>query len=372
VLQEPHGLWQVVDRSGRVVDHVVNACTCGGIATSDAVWLARKGHGNGESVVRIALDRATGKLAAKQDTMLTGVFSNFSLTADGGEMVMDEGILDYSVWALPLDDLLHGRYSDDQRITHASSSVSAVVSPDGGRLLFRRLVPTGGRADLRYSVAPFAGGAETPIASTIDLVHASWVDSVTVAIRAQTPSGLHLAEVDVRTGAQRNGMDLPDSEVVGAAALSDGWAWIPAAADRIVVRQGGHSREFAMPKSYTYLNQLVLDPSGQRLFYLGGNNVVDSAGGGALALGDGSMTQWGWASGEPAHVTALNDGAVLLEASEAQNFLTFFRLAGPGQMQRVGATARPVLVFAVSSDMKRGSVMQRDYHADAWLHKVIR
>ena len=63
---------------------------------------------------------------------------------------------------------------------------------------------------------------------------------------------------------------------------------------------------------------------------------------------------------------------MLLEASQAQGFLTFFRLAGPGQMQRVGATARPVLVFAVSSDMKRGSVMQRDYHADAWLYKVIR
>ena len=45
VIQAPHGLWQVMDRSGKVVDHVVNACTCGGIATADAVWLARgRGH----------------------------------------------------------------------------------------------------------------------------------------------------------------------------------------------------------------------------------------------------------------------------------------------------------------------------------------
>ncbi len=34
VLQQPHGLWQVIDRSGQVADHVVNACTCGGIATT--------------------------------------------------------------------------------------------------------------------------------------------------------------------------------------------------------------------------------------------------------------------------------------------------------------------------------------------------
>ena len=48
IIQAPHGFWQVIDRSGKVTDHVVNACTCGGIATRDAVWLARAGDGSGE------------------------------------------------------------------------------------------------------------------------------------------------------------------------------------------------------------------------------------------------------------------------------------------------------------------------------------
>ncbi|MEO7456315.1 MAG: protein kinase, partial [Gemmatimonadaceae bacterium] len=67
IIQSPHGLWQVVHRSGKVADKVVNACTCGGVATRDAVWLARAGEGVGEAIVRIALDPATGHLSARQD-----------------------------------------------------------------------------------------------------------------------------------------------------------------------------------------------------------------------------------------------------------------------------------------------------------------
>ena len=75
VVQPPRGLWQIVDRSGKVADRVVNGCTCGGIAATDAVWLARAGDGLEESVVRIAIDRANGRFAARQDTMAHGVFT---------------------------------------------------------------------------------------------------------------------------------------------------------------------------------------------------------------------------------------------------------------------------------------------------------
>ena len=144
ILQPPHGLWQVIDRSGKVADHVVNACTCGGIGTVDAVWLQRAGDAVGESIVRIAIDRASGHLATTQDTMVTALFTNFSVTADGSKMVMDEGTLDYGVWALDFPDLVQGRLADDHRIARASNRVVATVSPDGGRLLFAKVVPTGG------------------------------------------------------------------------------------------------------------------------------------------------------------------------------------------------------------------------------------
>src|SRR5439155_3620919 len=140
VIQPPHGLWQISDRSGKVADHVVNACTCGGIAATDAVWLARAGDGLEESVVRIAIDRGNGHFATRQDTMAHGVFSAFSLTSDGARMVMDEGTFDFGVWAVPLADATKGTFPDERRIAHGSTSVGATISPDGSRLLVRRVV----------------------------------------------------------------------------------------------------------------------------------------------------------------------------------------------------------------------------------------
>ena len=63
IIQAPHGLWQVIGRDGKVADHVVNQCTCGGIGSVDAVWLDRAGDAVGESLVRIGIDPATGHLS---------------------------------------------------------------------------------------------------------------------------------------------------------------------------------------------------------------------------------------------------------------------------------------------------------------------
>ncbi len=374
VLQQPHGLWQVIDRHGNVADHVVNACTCGGSATSDAVWLSRAGHGLGESIVRIAIDRTNGHLAARQDTMVTGLFTNFSLTADGAGMVMDEGTYDFSVWALSWPDVLRGRYPDNQRIAHASSNVSASISPNGARLLVRRVVPAGGGlTQLRYSVMPFAGGAEIPLGGAGVPVGARWTDSVTVALVTQTRSGLHLAQVDVRTNAQSNTLDLPDSTIVFATALPNGWAWIPAAGDRIVVRQAGHSRELPKPAWYAFLQQVTADRTGQRIFYTGYNkSTSDSLGVGVLALADGSMTQWASMFAEAGWVEPLADGTALLDVAQTQESLTFFKLSGPGEIQRLGASPRPVRSVSASGDLTRATASVRDYTADAWMYAVLR
>src|SRR6185369_14199985 len=129
VVQPPHGLWQIVDRSGKVADRVVNACTCGGLAATDAVWLARAGDGLEEAVVRIAIDRNNGHFSARQDTMTRGVFSQFSITGDGAGMVMDEGTFDHSVWAVPFADAMKGALPEERRIAHASTQVGASISP---------------------------------------------------------------------------------------------------------------------------------------------------------------------------------------------------------------------------------------------------
>ena len=372
VVQSPHGLWQVIDRSGKVADHVVNACTCGGIAARDAVWLSRAGDGVGESIVRIALDPLTGKLSARQDTMVTALFTNFSITADGAGMVMDEGTYDFSIWNLDMASVLKGSYPAERRVANASSPVNATVSPDGSRLLVRRETPIGnGHLESRFSIMPFGGGTETPLGIAGKPVFANWADSVSVAVGRQTSSGLRLSVVDVRTNVVRNEMDLPDSVVNSAAALPDGWVWVPSSGGKIMVRRAGKTREYSKPAWYAFVYVALPDPSGHRLFYMGGDKLTtDSLGVGTLSLDDGSTTQWASMFAELGRITPLVDG-VMLNASRTQGSLSFYKLTGPGQMQSLGDSPRPMRTVSLSQDAKVASVLQRDYRADAWISRVV-
>jgi hypothetical protein len=371
-LQQPHGLWQIVDRAGNVADHVVNACTCGGLATRDAIWVSRAGAGDGESIVRIALDPITGKLAARQDTMITALFTNFSLTADGAGMVMDEGTYDFNVWALDFPSVLKGSYPDDRRVAHASSPVNASLSPDGARLLVRRAVPIGGnRVEQRYSVMPFSGGSEAALGGSGIPVNAFWADSVTVGVARQRSGGLHLSQIDVRTNAVRNETDLPDSALTWLQALPDGWAWIPAASDRIIVKRAGKTREYAKPPWYGFLFGIAADPDRNRLFIIGNDLTTgDSLGLGVLSLADGSTTMWTTMFAETARVSPLADGGAFLQVARTQESLTFFKLTGPNQLQSLGDSPRPIRQVSISRDMTKATVQEREYRADAWMSKV--
>ena len=373
VLQQPHGLWQVTSRSGAVADQVVNACTCGGIATRDAVWLSRAGDGLGESIVRIALDPTTGKLATRQDTMVTALFTNFSLTADGQNMVMDEGTYDFSIWSTDLASVQKGDFPSERRVAQASQPVAASISPDGARVLLRRNTPIGGgHVEQRFSIMPFAGGTESPLGAPGKLKRAHWLDSVSVGFMRQTPTGSHLGVVDIRTNAIRNEIDLPDSAFSSLQALPDGWAWVPASGDRIVVRRAGKMREYPAPAWYAFLFQIALDPSGHRLFYLGDDKATTDSGGiGVLSLDDGSTSQWGAIVGEFGSITPLTDGSVFVMNARSQGSLSFYKLTGPSQLQSLGSSPRPLQFLSVSRDLKRVSAQERDYRADAWMSRVV-
>jgi hypothetical protein len=305
--------------------------------------------------------------------MVTALFTNFSLTADGAGMVMDEGTYDFSVWALTLGDVLTGRYAEDRRVAHASSGVSAQVSPDGARLLLRRIVPTGGgHSEAHYSVMPFSGGPDSPIPGAAQPLRAAWTDSVTVAIATQIPAGLRLSEADVRTGAQRNTLELPDSTVTDATPVADGWAWIPRSSDRIMVREGGHTRVISKPDRYAFVQHIAADPARHRLLYGASDaSTGDSLAVGVVSLDDGSMTEWGKVFADHGRPVPLADGSMLLEAAQSAENLSFFKLTGPAQIQRLGVSARAVRDVSVSADLKRAVVSERDYRADAWMNQVV-
>jgi hypothetical protein len=268
--------------------------------------------------------------------------------------------------------VLKGRYPDERRVAHASSPVAGIISPDGARLLVRRSVPTGGgRAELRFSLMPFGGGTENPISGGRP-VNVEWADSVTLAIARQTPTGLRLSEMDVRTNAERNALDLPDSVVNSATALSDGWAWVPASGDRIVVKRAGKTHEYPKPPTNAFLYEVAADPSEHRLFYTGPDGSSgDSLALGVLSLDDGASTRWGALTAEFGSITPLADGSVFVAVSQSQGSLSFFKATGPGQLQTLGVSPRPLRGVSVSRDMKRAAAYERDYRADAWLSKVI-
>jgi len=374
VVQPPHGLWQIVDRSGKVADRVVNACTCGGLAATDAVWLARAGDGLEEAVVRIAIDRNSGRFSARQDTMTRGVFTAFTLTGDGAGMVMDEGTFDHSVWAVPFTDVMKGNLPDERRVAHASTQVGAQISPSGSTLLVRRTVPTtAGHAEVRYSLMPFEGGAESPLPGAGSIKRAVWSDSQHVATWTTLASGgVRLSEVDVRTGAQRNTFELPDSTIADFAALPNGWAWIPAKRDRVVVSEAGRRHEYRLLPWFSGARYVVADRARHRVFYGGfGSATGDSLGVGAITLDDGKQALWATHFAEDGRIWAGGTHAVIMAVAETQDSWALYAMDGPGQVTPLGTVGRPIVGFTASADLSRATVMVRDYRADAWLNKVV-
>ena len=373
VVQPPRGLWQIVDRSGKVADKVINACTCGGIAATDAVWLARAGEGFDESVVRIAIDRATGRFAARQDTMTHGTFTQFSLTSDGASYVMDEGTFDHTVWAAPLADVSKETLPDDRRVAHASTPVMALVSPDGATLLLRRLTPSStGQRETRYSLLPYEGGAESPLPAAGLVRRAKWSDAQHVATQVPAGHGLRFAEVDIRSGAQRNALEITDSLVTDFTALPNGWAWIPITRDRIVVSENGRRKEYRPSAWFGGVSIVTADRDRHRVLFGGvGKTTGDTGSVAMITLDDGRETRLATRFGENMRIISVAGHDALFAVAETQEAWSLYTADAPGTTTLVAKVGRPIFDLSVARDMSRAALMVLDYRADAWLSKVV-
>jgi len=373
VVQAGRGRWTVFDRNGKVADQVVNSCTCPGRITNDALWLTRSGIGF-ESIVRMGIDPATGHLATRQDTLLSGVFNNFSVTADGATLVIDDGTSDDQLWAVTLADAMANRFAAERSRLRGSTRLSTELAPDGQRILLRRtLASAGGGSEVRYTIMPFEGGAEVPLNLTGRLRWAWWVDSVTVAYASQTATGQHVGLVDVRSGPLANGLDLADSLARGVTPVAGGWAWIPSSGDRAVVERGGRRIEIAMPRWFDGIFDISVDASHSRLAMVGWNTGTNDTLGVAVApLDGGTPTMWATAYSEGGAMKFLADGSVLLQNRPTQESMALLQLRGPGDIRRLGVIPRPVAGVSISDDLKRALIVERNYHGDAWMSRIVR
>jgi hypothetical protein len=178
--------------------------------------------------------------------------------------------------------------------------------------------------------------------------------------------------MDVRTGAQRNRLAIPDSIVREFSALSGGWAWIPGSSDRIVVVENARRRVFPKLDWFSGIAHLVADPAHRRVLYTGwGGPGADSAGLGVLSLDAGTQGLWTRLSGEGARIVLLDSHDALLLVEEGLETWSLYTADGPDRVARLTTIPRPVSSLTASRDMKRVVANVRDYRADAWMSKVI-
>jgi hypothetical protein len=372
VVQAGRGLWQVFDRSGKVADKVINSCTCPGRITGDALWLTRSGIGF-ESIIRIGIDPVTGKLASHQDTLLSGKFNNFSVTADGSTLVLDDGTDEYNIWAVSLPEALKGKVPETARLARGSNRMRAQMSPGGNRVLLARDLPSAnGGVERRYSILPCGGGTETPVNTSGGVQFISWRDSVSVQFGRQTPTGLHLTLTDVRDGSVKSSLDLPDSLVLDAAALADGWAWVPAANDRVVIQRGGKTVEIPIPAWFLAVGRVSVDPAQRQVAMMGWNRATsDSLGVAVAPIEGGKAVLWGASFAEEGSMKFLDDGSIYFTPFDTPLSQVLYRVRGPGQMERLGAVPRTTEGVSASGDLKRAAITESVHHGDAYMSRVV-
>jgi serine/threonine-protein kinase len=376
VVQSPHGLWQILDRTGKVTDKLLNSCTCGGVASRDAIWMTRAGPTSAEAVVRLALDPTSGKLATHQDTIYSGRFTNVSVTADGTQMAVDDGSYSYVAIAAGLPELLQGKLPAGAPLMQSSTTGTLSVSPDGARILFARTLPgADGRDEVHYSVAPFTGGSESPLTVAGRMLRgAYWDDSVHIVIGALTQSGSRYTEVDVRTGAAGRTLDLPDSGAIRTTLLPDGWAWIPKQHDRIIVERAGARHEIAKPAWFDQLELVHANADGSRLLFTGWNaGTEDSVGVSVVPSAGGSPEQWFTSYGlNGSGAGWLSDGSVVARIWSGPESVSLLKVQGRGRVTALGMVPHIGWQMTESSDLKRATLGWQESHTDAWMYRVVK
>jgi hypothetical protein len=220
---------------------------------------------------------------------------------------------------------------------------------------------------------PFEGGSEVQLNLSGKPRNVSWVDSVTLIQTTRTAAGLHASLLDVRTGTSGAGIDVADSLIPSITPVAGGWAWIPSTVDRVIIEREGKRTEVPAPKWYESIFDLRADAAGQRLVMLGWNSGSnDSLGAAVIPVVGGEPVMWVRSYAEGGGVKFLADGSLLLNARPTQEAVGLQRVRAPGDVQLLGLVPRPATGVSVSSDLKRMVVVERSYHSDAYMSRIVR
>jgi hypothetical protein len=328
--------------------------------------------------VRIPLDAENGRFLARQDTMYTGNWTSFDVTADGSTFVFDDDASVFSGWALEMTDLLRGVFPEKRRLLTATSDLVFEVSPNGKKILVGRAAgprPDGGR---RWDILPFNGGPMAPFPATPSAhTAAPWLDSATIAVVAETSKGIELALADVNTGARRSAYIIEDSTLNEAAFLPEsGWVWLPWGAEGFKLHRDGEEGPRMLPfqPKQTGVVSLAASRDGRTLLLVSELAASrDTIRLSLVSLSDGGTTTIKSLAGGPAFAVWLADGSIMLAVWRVPDSgLTLYRVRRSGETIWSATIPHPVWSISVSADMKLAAVTVREYHGDASISRVIR
>jgi hypothetical protein len=273
---------------------------------------------------------------------------------------------------MTFDDLLKGNFSEEKRVVRSTSGFGFGVSSDGKTVLKGTLAGSEGMQD--WTVAPFEGGAATPIPGH----HANvwYTDSTELGMMDPAPNGRLLSVLNFRTGVRRAELLVPDSNLVDFARLgNDSWLWIPQDQRSINVQRDGDPkiRKFPIPSWYQSVYHARGSSDGQSIAFTGWKAPLeDSLGMGILSVPDGRFTQTWVTFGERAGQRWLDDGSLQVEVWDTPESASFYRYRPGESVRRLGSVPHALRGLSMSRDGKRVFVLTLDDHSDAWMSKVVK
>ncbi|MEO7368878.1 MAG: hypothetical protein ABIZ36_13040, partial [Gemmatimonadaceae bacterium] len=366
-----------IDRHGKILSSLSlpRGTGAGASVSRDAVWLHLTAAGPSvPQIVRVPFDPSTMQLAQHGDTVFSGGTTGLSVTDDGGYVVLDEGSSDYTAWALPVEDIVNDRFTDDKRLVKATGGLTGSISPDGAITLVGRSVSQGGR---EYSVIPYGSTTETPIPGR----HNNGVpqDSVTIKMADLAEGALTLFLYNIRTRQRSSVLKVADPALEDFTRLgNNAWVWIPSNGRSMRIQRDGESgfRELRLPARYKNIYWVSGSKDGSKIAFVGWQAPgEDSIGVGIWSVPDNRFTQAFATFGESSTATWLDDGGLFITIDDTPESVTLYRMRQGGRVEKLGSTPRVVAQstsVTVSSDLKRAFMISRDDRRDVWMSKVVK
>jgi hypothetical protein len=189
----------------------------------------------------------------------------------------------------------------------------------------------------------------------------------------QNDDGLRLSVVDLRNGVRSNQLQLKDSVLISAYPLNDGWVYMPASGDRMILVEGGKKREIAKSAWHQILTGISLSSDRRQIAYWGWNNGSnDSIGYDIMPIAGGPATRIYTSFAEKGAGMWLDDGSFLARVFETPDAVTLTKISGSGKPQRLGTIPHQAFGFNTSRDLKRASLVWQDKRADAFMYRVVK